>query len=741
MKREKARLEELRRMPYEEYRQTPEWQETQKGALKKAGNRCQVCRAGNVSLNTYHTTLDTIGCEQEGDVMTLCLACYDRLYQQLVGQEDVTSEAEGETSPHFSFTKKAIIFTPAAFVGLGLPALLHAPLPAELFGLGAAIALAINSPKIYAEMRGSLPEPVIEFLDGMAERKRARAAAGEWSKWDRLIGRHMHDQAEPDTDEEQNSEQENASEGDLLGEPVFPRYRDDETLSIGQAIDKAALAILVAAYERDKKSYPNVRVPGRRFEPHIDSLFGLGVIISAVQGSGKSMLCGLIIEQAAACDSPAIVLDHKGEYTGIAELSYLSGIIAGGPTATRKAQQKGVPFFELTPNNVDEFVRKVISEHLQAIVSLPSYGDRWIDRATIVAEIGQALMRYSTEQTQQDQLNLPCLVLIDEAQLYIPENNRFLPPEARQNANILNNLSNSFFNLVTNGRSNGYTMCFATQSLTFIAKWAIKSCQIKVLMRHVENNDLETCEKEIGSNKAVATREDIEALPPGVGVVFGFTRKPMLVRFDKRISRDESQTPGVERLRAATITATTATIRELPTTRQESDTLQNLDVESITTWYTSGKIDQDLFIRLVKTVTQPETKPGTSGNTPETAPESRAHTQERGVFPVSTKNTASVSESGNGGNSNDNTMETALQANSGRVITGLFPASTSEAETAIASSEFEKLGVSMETIKHIKKMKEANFSDRDISEIVELRGRRYETYKKVLTTLGYRERA
>ncbi len=744
MKREKQRLQELRSMSYADYLETPEWQETEKAAIRRAKNLCQGCNTANVALNAYHTSLENLGCEQENDVVALCATCYDRLSQHLTSQQQGTEESTETTYVDFSFGKKVTIGGVSSLITIGGPLLLHAPLPAELAGLAAAIALAVNSPKIYNEVRDYLPTPLVELIDGMAERKRERRRRGEWSTWDKLMGYHMRDQGEPSTNEEQAREQGSAPEDDLLGEPVFPHYREDETLRIGRAIDKAALAILIAAYERDKKSYPNVRVPGRRFEPHIDSLFGLGVIISAVQGSGKSMLCGLVIEQAGACDSPAIVLDHKGEYTGIAELPYLSGIIAGGPSAVKKAQQKGVPYFELTLNNVDEFVSKVISEHLQAIVLLPSYGDRWIDRATIVAEIGQALMRYSAKQTQQDQLNLPCLVLLDEAQLYIPENNRFLPPEARQNAAILNNLSNSFFNLVTNGRSNGYTMCFATQSLTFIAKWAIKSCQIKVLMRHVENNDLETCEKEIGSNKAVATREDIEALPPGVGVVFGFTRKPMLVRFDKRASRDESQTPGVARLRAkpAATPASEETTVSIATTRPStSKQLPGLDIESITAWYTSGKIDQDLFLTLIKTVAQPETKMSSSGNTPETALQSSAEAQEKEAFPVSAKIPASVSTNGNSGNAEEGTAETALQASSERVITGVFPASTTKAETAIASSEFEKLGVSPETVKHIKKMKEANYSDREISEIVELRGRRYETYKQVLAILGYRERA
>jgi hypothetical protein len=195
MKREKARLEELRSMPYEDYLETPEWQETQKVAIKRAGNQCQVCNADGVTLNVLHRSLENLGCEQEVDVITLCEACYDLLNGKLVQGDDASEPGDEQAYPDFSFTKKAAVFVPSAIIGLGLPALLHAPLPAELFGLIVALLLARNSPKLYAGMRESLPTPLVELLDRMEERKRARVATGAWSNWDRLWGRHLYEDA------------------------------------------------------------------------------------------------------------------------------------------------------------------------------------------------------------------------------------------------------------------------------------------------------------------------------------------------------------------------------------------------------------------------------------------------------------------------------------------------------------------------------------------------------------------
>lgn len=301
---------------------------------------------------------------------------------------------------------------------------------------------------------------------------------------------------------------------------VFPQYPEDETLRLG--------------VETKKK---------HRFDPWINDLFGKGMIASAVQGSGKSMLCGLLIEQAAKCGVPIIIFDHKGEYAGIVDLPFVNGLRAGSD-----ALRSRTDCFELSPDNTDDFVQLVMQERHQAIVHLPSYGDGWVDRAEIVASVGQSLMSYSSAQREAGQIIIPCLIFVDEAQLYIPQNPNLLPPEAQSNKDILNSLNNAYFALVSNGRSNGYTVCFATQSLTYIAKWAIKSCQIRVLMRHTEKNDLDMCEQII--NPSVATREEMESMPKGTGVIFGFTDKPMVVHFDKKQSRDVSETPGIERLKA-----------------------------------------------------------------------------------------------------------------------------------------------------------------------------------------------
>lgn len=70
------RLAYLQTMPYRDYLQTPEWEETRKKALKRAGFRCQICNAYGVRLNVHHRTYERRGNEDNRDLITLCEKCH-----------------------------------------------------------------------------------------------------------------------------------------------------------------------------------------------------------------------------------------------------------------------------------------------------------------------------------------------------------------------------------------------------------------------------------------------------------------------------------------------------------------------------------------------------------------------------------------------------------------------------------------------------------------------------------------
>jgi hypothetical protein len=310
MRREKARLEELRSMSYAEYIQTPEWQETRKNATRRVGNRCQGCDASGVVLNTYHVTLENLGCELESDILTLCEGCYDRFYQSGKLAQDDSTEADGkETYPDFSFGKKAAVFGSSAVATMGLPLLLHAPLPAELFGLAAAVALAANSPRIYNEMRESLPEPLTNLLDGIIERKIAREETGEWSTWDRLWGRHMRGNIPMSSQSGSDNEYEGPQEPELQRRPEREEVPGDE-LPVPPTVKKGTF-VLSSVLEQFTPTLDRIYLASTMDGLHLycPAEHLCHVALAGSTDGGKSSIMRMLMAQLCKADAQVLLLN------------------------------------------------------------------------------------------------------------------------------------------------------------------------------------------------------------------------------------------------------------------------------------------------------------------------------------------------------------------------------------------------------------------------------------------------
>lgn len=75
--RRKARLHELKTMPYAEYLLTPEWQKTRKQHLRSTGFRCQTCNKKDTPLHVHHRTYERRGEERFKDLIALCHGCHE----------------------------------------------------------------------------------------------------------------------------------------------------------------------------------------------------------------------------------------------------------------------------------------------------------------------------------------------------------------------------------------------------------------------------------------------------------------------------------------------------------------------------------------------------------------------------------------------------------------------------------------------------------------------------------------
>ncbi|GAC1628570.1 MAG: hypothetical protein NVS4B11_26660 [Ktedonobacteraceae bacterium] len=371
-------------------------------------------------------------------------------------------------------------------------------------------------------------ERVVDAISPMHEEDDDQAV---FTKLKRLVG---IDPPRRDPVPRNGMQQENADRRDVAPEqkqsqqPVFPHYSQDERLSLGYLAKVGRLA---------------------RFDPHMDMLLGKGLIVAGVQGMGKSNIAALVLESASRCDMPAVMFDLKREYHTIVDVT---------PNAIRAGHmslQGSIPgYFVLSVENADEFAQLVMTGKHQAIIDLPSYGEDLTAAAKVITVVVKSLMVWSKAQAEDDRL--PCLTMLDEAQVFLPQD-QSLSPLSRE---TLNSLQSAFWQMCNMGRSLGYTMCFFTQSIANLQKWAIKNCQRKVVGIHVEKNDLDRCVEEV--DEAVATREQIKTMPEGIGVVIGFTPLQHVVKFDKRLSHHVSNTPSVARLRKPLVEQRVTSVRQ-----------------------------------------------------------------------------------------------------------------------------------------------------------------------------------
>ncbi len=78
-----ARIAQLRKMPFAEYRLTPEWQCRRTQALSRAGYRCQTCAARDARLDVHHNSYENYGDERPQDLLVLCEDCHALFHRRM----------------------------------------------------------------------------------------------------------------------------------------------------------------------------------------------------------------------------------------------------------------------------------------------------------------------------------------------------------------------------------------------------------------------------------------------------------------------------------------------------------------------------------------------------------------------------------------------------------------------------------------------------------------------------------
>jgi|GEM_PF-3278130 len=252
------------------------------------------------------------------------------------------------------------------------------------------------------------------------------------------------------------------------------------------------------------------------FQPDVDLLTAEGLIAFGVKGSGKSNLLALLVEQLGRFLLPQLIIDTEREYQSLAHL-LPRGVIAAA---------------DRCPSGSD-----IIHKGLQVIVDLQS----WQSDEAAALSLCQLIEELFTATTAiAPHERVPCVIHLDEAAYWLPQEAVvYLSKETRKA------LADAFHKLASRGRKQGLTPLLYTQSISEVAKSAIRQAGIKVLMRQTLDVDLTRyCQYIQGATPR--TKKAIQAYPSGRAVVILPDGSQHKVQFNTRQSEHVSQTPQAQ---------------------------------------------------------------------------------------------------------------------------------------------------------------------------------------------------
>ena len=234
----------------------------------------------------------------------------------------------------------------------------------------------------------------------------------------------------------------------------------------------------------------------------LETLIDTRLLIQANSGGGKSYLIRKLLEVSHG-KVQQIVLDLEGEFGTLREK--FDYILAG----------KGgdIP---ASPRTAEVLARKVLELGTSIIIDL--YELNHMDRKRFVRIFLETLINAPKE------LWHPCLVVVDEAHVFVPEKGE-------------SEASGAVIDLMTRGRKRGFCGVLATQRLSKLHKDAAAECNNKLIGRTGLDVDMKRGAEELGFTSKVQELS-LRELDPGVFYSFG----PALSRIITKIKVGEVET-------------------------------------------------------------------------------------------------------------------------------------------------------------------------------------------------------
>lgn len=268
----------------------------------------------------------------------------------------------------------------------------------------------------------------------------------------------------------------------------------------------------------------NVLVLADNLRIHPDVIIGNGngIFGSGVQGSGKTGILVRILEQAAQFHVPVICFDREGDILPAVE-RFPRGVIG-------------------TYSNCPS-AKDVIKNGLQVIYDLSTW-ETMDDRGLFIAHMVNSL--YKVVDGLPVSHRTPCLVVLDEAALFLPQRRGELFKE-----DIYKSLIHCFHNVATTGRKRGLTPVLFTQKISEINKLVLSPgtyimgrqtvhVDLKRYLDYIERTDLFS----FMSERQIC--QFVSSLTPGRAIVKLANGEQHICQFYERESVHISHTPQVQ---------------------------------------------------------------------------------------------------------------------------------------------------------------------------------------------------
>ena len=270
------------------------------------------------------------------------------------------------------------------------------------------------------------------------------------------------------------------------------------------------------------------------FNPSHAQVVGRAILCLGQRGSGKSNFAALFIEQMCKLFLPAVIFDYLIDFDTLP--SVLPNCRIGGYSGWTASRKYEGNYWEVDIENAEEVGYLIRENGGQLVIEIPSYPDNKY-AAQVIQGVIQGM--YSWGEARDPKKRLPALVVLDEAQQFLPQN-----VQDTEDKEVTQSLLRTFKRLNELGRHYGLTPALFTQRAARINKDVIGGTEIYVLMRQTMPQDLEVCEKLIG--KENVNRRQLASFANGDALIFE-GGESFQVHFDLRQSEHKSSMPDPEK--------------------------------------------------------------------------------------------------------------------------------------------------------------------------------------------------